>query len=331
MDKLDKSIKKWVLEKRKELNIEIIYSSCYVESEGEHKLLQFIRKNKNKYKNHVIYGLDADLIFLSLATFEQNIYLLRESNVINKKDNEKLLLISVDFIIYYIIEEFKKYIVNKDNINQNKLIADFIFICFFLGNDFLPNIPSLSLYSTKNLYNGLDLLIYCYCKTFNMFNLNILNLSDKVNINIEVLINFIDNLVLFEKEYFIESSKNKKPFKKYQGKNDPYDKELFKIENLLFKIEDPVKLGIDSEEQWKFRYYKNYFCIINNYETIVSEACFNYLKGLIWNCYYYFFKCPSWTWYYNHNYTPFISDIRKYIKNFNFNDFKFNENAIKTF
>jgi len=322
MEKLDKKIKEYITEKRKKCQYKIIYSSCYIESEGEHKLLQYIRNTNTKYNNYVIYGLDADLIFLSLSSFKDNVYLLRESNVINKRIKEKLVLVSIDTIKDYLLEEFKVYI--KDiKLIKKRIITDFIFICFLLGNDFLPHIPSINISAHKNLINGLDLIIYCYCKSFNIYNNYILELSNnKVIFNIDFLINFIDNLIIFENDYFINNYKVKKYYNKYRG-NDQYEKELHKIDNLQFKIIDNIELGKDKEEKWKSNYYHNYYNIINNYDNIVSDACYEYFKGLIWNSYYYFYKCPSWNWYYKYNYSPFISDLRKYIKNFNFNDFNF--------
>ena len=47
---------------------EVIISGVNVPGEGEHKLLQYIRNNKQIY-NYVIYGLDADLIFLALCPY----------------------------------------------------------------------------------------------------------------------------------------------------------------------------------------------------------------------------------------------------------------------
>ena len=72
MKKLHDHILSWM----KSITFKIIYSSCYTPSEGEHKLLQYMKINSNN--NYVIYGLDADLIFLSLSSNVNNIFLLRE-------------------------------------------------------------------------------------------------------------------------------------------------------------------------------------------------------------------------------------------------------------
>ena len=51
--------------------------------EGEHKIFDKIRKNKDIFKNSTtfIYGLDADLIMLCLANlnFCKKLYLFRET------------------------------------------------------------------------------------------------------------------------------------------------------------------------------------------------------------------------------------------------------------
>ena len=66
---------------------------------------------------------------------------------------------------YNLIQDFKeRYIVeNKflDNKHIINIINDYIFICFFLGNDFLPHLLGLDL-----RYNGLDIILDIYADTF---------------------------------------------------------------------------------------------------------------------------------------------------------------------
>jgi hypothetical protein len=79
MNRLHVKILDWM----KLQSLKIIYSSCYMPGEGEHKLIEFIKNNNTN--SYIIYGLDADLIFLCLATGFNNLYLLREANEINNK------------------------------------------------------------------------------------------------------------------------------------------------------------------------------------------------------------------------------------------------------
>ena len=80
---LDFFIKKKINEDRSWKNIEVIYSGHDVHGEGEHKIMQFLRTLKMREDfdpnlRHCLYGLDADLIMLSLISHEPNFCLLRE-------------------------------------------------------------------------------------------------------------------------------------------------------------------------------------------------------------------------------------------------------------
>ena len=313
-------------------NLKIIYSSYLTPGEGEHKLLQFIKDNMNL--SHIIYGLDADLIFLSLSSNCDNIYLLREASEFNKNnDNNVLNIVDINMLKNIIKETMIKYIlkideffdINKNNLITNNLINDFIFICYFLGNDFLPHILSLEIYD-----NGIEILLINYVKILSSLYYNCY-LIDNVNINQDFLKKFINNLSL-EEEYNLKKNYNKRIFRKYIGSDD-YERELFKIENLQFKFEDPILIGSDNHYNWRLRYYKYYFDLNEDeIEFFCEKLVRHYLIGLKWVTLYYFDKCPSWNWYYPFDHPPFVSDINYYIKKFNIDDISFKlEKPIKPF
>jgi 5'-3' exonuclease len=123
-------------------------------------LLQYIRNNQrnNIDMSYVIYGLDADLIFLALSTNSDKIYLLREANEINKNESHEVLnYVSIKIMRTCIVDTITESLYKEENdmincdeiklggfkLNPDNVVNDFIFMCYFLGNDFLPHIPSL--------------------------------------------------------------------------------------------------------------------------------------------------------------------------------------------
>ena len=96
MHRLSIAMKQYVLERSNSDNlwegVAVIFSDAFVPGEGEHKILDFIRSqraqpNFNPNTSHCIYGADADLIMLGLATHEANFYILREC-VMSPKDRK---------------------------------------------------------------------------------------------------------------------------------------------------------------------------------------------------------------------------------------------------
>ena len=322
MKKLTNRIINYCKELKNNKNIKIIFSTAETPSEGEHKLLQHIRNSNNNYK-YVVYGLDADLIFLSLSANKDNIYLMRESNEINKNNKEIFNLVDIDILKNCIIEQVSD-IMSKNDLEKDKIIRDFIFICYFLGNDFLPHIPSIDIKCfDKNNINGLDLVLQAYANTYESLNQYLIIYDDKIEYNIEFLQLFLDYLSSFEEEFFIKMYNNKKKFYRIES-NDSYEMEKNKIENLLFKIDDDIELGKDDKESYKFRYYSKYYNSEINQKELIKYSCYKYIEGLIWVANYYFNKCKSWDWYFPFDHAPFISDLADNLKRFNLDEIKFN-------
>ena len=330
-------IEVWKEKYSQDNNMEIIYSSCNTPSEGEHKLLQFIRSNINDNKNftYIMYGLDADLIFLTLSTGLKHTFLLREAQQFDKKaDKNKLNMVSINIMRESIVEKIKKSIVSTelfeedepalliDSIQDNRIIDDFIFICYLMGNDFLPHLPSLDIYE-----GAVDYLIEKYSDNIIEYynkNLKIRYMIDRTlknKINQQFFNELIDECGIDEEQILKENyGKNNKKFG--CRSQDPYDKEIHRIENLHFKINDPIMLGKDNMEQWKQRYYDYYYRVKpDEIQSYASIMVYHYCMGLKWVTEYYFDKCPSWKWYFPYDHPPFLQDISKH--KVNFEDIKF--------
>lgn len=293
MDLLDKHIVEWIKTKK----YKIMYSSCYQPAEGEHKLINYIRINKDF--TYIIYGLDADLIFLSMTL--NNVYLLRESNEIDDKDSNILKIIDISIL--------KKCIHNNMSdsfeLIEQRAINDYIFLCFLLGNDFIPHIYAISVSN-----DGIELLLKYYKKHFNGNYL-----LDELNINMDFLGKIINDLAMVEESLLLY--KKKYMIKKNFESN--YEKEMFKINNLLFKYNDPIKL---NEVDYRNRFYKYYYgCEKYEVEEFARNMSESYLKSIMWTFKYYFVGLPSWEWYYPYDHAPFLCDINKYIIDLNLIDF----------
>lgn len=310
-----------------------VYSSYQTAGEGEHSILQHIKSNANLNDVVVIYGLDADLIFLAMTSGIENIYLLRESLHfgIKEEDNElydpiedvsqELMYISIKEIknafnnqILYLANRSKKEFPFNENTNFSN---DLVIICFLLGNDFLPHFPSINIYK-----GGLDSIISSYIETITDSKMLLTTIENgKIKLNSIVFTMLCEKMGNCEETFF----RNGIPYfnsileKKRCMGTDEYSKELWKLENMkIFKIDDPVMLGTGNTDEWKFRYYEHYFGVVENQREFIDKLIKLYLEGIMWVSRYYFESCPAWKWHYPYDHGPFISDINEYLTRTNF-------------
>ena len=87
---------------------------------------------------------------------------------------------------------------------------------------------------------------------------------------------------------------------------------------------DTLLLGIDNKDVWKYRYYEYHFKTTGIQEHFVKKLISMYLDGISWITHYYFLECPDWKWNYMCHYSPFVSDMARYMK-----DNKVDLNTIK--
>ena len=165
---------------------------------------------------HILHGLDADLIMLALATHEANFYISREEVVFGRKSMEQneqrqlesgyrdkqrqfdeaagetamqllenkqkpIVRISIPVLREYLAAEFASCITPGRIPFQpslERMLDDFVFLCFFVGNDFLPHLPSLDIRD-----GALDYLFNVYKRILPTLGDYITNHGGQVNLS----------------------------------------------------------------------------------------------------------------------------------------------------
>eukprot|EP00347_Sterkiella_histriomuscorum_P002677 403367227 len=155
---------------------QVIVSDGSIPGEGEHKMMDFIRQAKQSPQydpntRHCFYGADADLIMLSLLTHEPHFIIIREEHIfkkskqggvqrIDKKKQVNFQIVYINLLREYFELEYKPLQSQmKIQFDLERIIDDFVFFCFFIGNDFLPSLSALDISE-----GSLDQLIKLYRK-----------------------------------------------------------------------------------------------------------------------------------------------------------------------
>jgi 5'-3' exonuclease len=291
---------------------EIIISGSNVYGEGEHKIFKYIRDNPNQHNgfNTIIYGLDADLIMLSInhLPITPNIYLFRETPEFIKSINSELepnesYVLDIPELANIITLDMN----NGEELTceqQKNRIYDYIFLCFFLGNDFMPHFPAVNIRT-----GGVDKMLQAYKATIGNTNENLTDGKIIYWKNVRKLVQFLaDNeLEFLKQEHKIRDRKEKHKLPDIT----PEDKlnnfvNLPTYERSIEKFINPYK------DNWQRRYYKTLFDIDIDQERC-KQICTNYLEGLEWTMKYYTTGCPHWRWCYNYNYPPLLQDLIHFI------------------
>ena len=315
MNKLNQRLKTFFLSPEKYGLQKIILSGSDEYGEGEHKIFDYMRKNHEYHKDSVtaIYGLDADLIMLSInhLHISSHIYLFRETPHFIQSINSELepnenYLLDIPELAITITNEMNN---NNDSsqIQSINRIYDYIFICFFLGNDFMPHFPSINIRT-----GGVDKMINAYKATIGNTKEVLI---DGTTINWKNVRKLVDFLVHLEEEHLIQEMKlRQKRERKPQHSNDP--KDIYESFNSIpIQERDTEKYINPSQPNWEYRYYKSLFGIEINEEN-KKQICINYLEGLEWTLKYYTEGCADWRWSYHYHYPPLLKDLIHFVPYF---------------
>ena len=201
---------------------------------------------------HVLHGLDADLIMLALATHEAHFYILREEVLFGRKSmedtekrreesgfamkqklldeavgavamelpenaNKPLQRLSVPILREYLANEFAS-VMNppfKGEVSFERIVDDFVFMCFFVGNDFLPHLPSLDIRD-----GALDYLLNVYRRLLPGLGGYLTDHGGKVNLDrVDVILAEVGAIEDYVFEMKHKNEENEKSRRAYMNKN----------------------------------------------------------------------------------------------------------------
>ena len=215
--------------------LEYIISSSSEEGEGEHKIFDYMRTYPEYHNSPdtvtLVYGLDADLIMLTLNHLHitKNLYLFRETpefikSVDSTLDANKDYLLDIPelaaSIVKYIhsdgadgadVKEGTRELTKlkgKDDKDTNR-ITDYIFMCFLLGNDFMPHFPALNIRTV-----GIDILLNVYRETLGKTNKYLTEGTKIVWKNVH---EFIEHIAKQEDTLLVEEHKKRDKFARRFG------------------------------------------------------------------------------------------------------------------
>ena len=364
-----------------------IVSSSMESGEGEHKIFEYIRKYPEYHNSTdtttLIYGLDADLIMLTLnhlhITNNKNMYLFRDTpefikSIDSSLDANRDYLLDIPELAIAIVDFMHQQGIGgggggagekntcTPNTHETLLalqtnrIKDYIFLCFLLGNDFLPHFPAVNIRT-----GGIHVLLNVYRETLGCDNTKFLTKSDSETatntIQWKNFNDFVSHIAKSEDLLLMEEHKRRDKVEKRMGyqsqsqsqsqtknheRNVRNERNNTKSSNLtstptlqqtddvlgtdIYKMDDLLTLPMRErsvekyinpfQHDWEYRYYKSLFDIEITDER-KRQISINYLEGLEWTYNYYTTGCIDWRWCYKYHYAPLFRDLVKYIPHMN--------------
>jgi len=327
--------------------LEVVLSGVDVPGEGEHKMMQYMRERQGENTRHCLYGLDADLIVLGLVTHQENVVILREEvNITYIRENPPRKLIGTpakyQLICLNLVREYLQLdFACLPALDLERLIDDFILIIAFVGNDFIPRLPTFEISE-----GSINFLIETYKKLWSEVGY----LSQEGVVQWPALARFLGGLPHYELKALEERVSSKKRVRTnepmpstatqklsvknlyFEGVNETYVKSKSQKKETEDPADDPEippeAPSIDPRLQEtlkgtlksggiqliKTRYYQEYFGFDVTQEPglfQVRDVIREYLRGLQWVLFYYYRGCPDWEWFYRYHYGPMISDFQE--------------------
>jgi len=186
-----------------------------------------------------------------------------------------------------------EWVSDKYEYNTVSAINDFVLLCFMVGNDFLPHIPSIEI-----IEDGLELIIEVYKQVCSAYGHITKDVSGDIKIIASVLGVFLGTIGQHEKTNLEHKLEKKQSFFP-----DPL------LENCAVQREGKWEVYID-------KYIEEYMDQSFPDEVTEKQVCHDYLEGMQWVLSYYTRCVPNWKWLYKYHYAPLASVLAKHCDTF---------------
>jgi len=280
-----------------------VLSSSDEPGEGEHKIVSEWRKGTYT-GNFAVYGLDADLIVLSIlgrecCKFNNSVWLFREEVNAGKITYDDM---GEEFFEWFSINALSSWLSAEfaaDPLKQRSFILNYCFAMSVLGNDFLPS--SLGLKIRDDGHGELlDIIKGLTTNDYALININTLEIS-KYGVN---------------KLFSILSTNEEVRIQKYINKKQMFARNLGATDDSvnpghnnwpLAHIEESILVeGRNLHSNWKEKYMTQFFNGYNYNKKDTDQVCKEYLYGIQWIWAYYTGSMSNvcFNWYYPFNLPP---------------------------
>ena len=325
------------------------FSDSSLPGEGEHKIMEFIQRGCDFQKEfdegnltylHVppsareretpptvssfcISGPDGDLLMLMFCAIP---YIMRNAKKGNSNKPIRVYLYKRDHftpglwrtydaikILKMIYDELiaTPQIAITQGSSVTKIIPDFIYIGFSVGNDF---VPKLKMFYTLN--DGLNTILSILQEDIYTVRSEMLCERIKIGGKSTYIPKLSATQILFQTLATLEEEQLANQY--------PVNARLRDDESILT---DHTLLSCFDEDGESFDYDmyrdKYYLKIIDgmieqtynpgDIEMLIDDMCRKYLRSLGWVLQYYLTGIPSWNWHYGYSHAPLISDLSRYL------------------
>jgi 5'-3' exonuclease len=200
------------------------------------------------------------------------------------------------------------------SLDKQRIIKDYVFLSFLLGNDFLHCLPSLSI-----MNNGIDFVIKLYANSYaKCKNYLLSTASDSIRINNGFLKSIFEHLSKSE-DSNLKFLAQRKKVPNPPNFDDHYSEEKWKWDRIPHnpRFEKCFSVVDYKNPNWKKQYYNIFFdfdCTKPQNKVCLDAICKNYFDGILFTAKYYFDGAISWYWYNPYPVAPFVSDLFEYLQ-----------------